>query len=419
MFKKFIKFNILTVALFYFLFYNNVRAYEYIDSKNESQINDMIVEIFDAKEQYEDLAGDDIKSELAVVHEATSNSYWWPIGSEETIEVNGIIYAKGDPLVTGITSNFGYREDPFNRGKKLHSGIDISDANSSNNVNIIASKSGVVVYPTADVQNNCPSSSSLSNCGGGYGNYVVIQHSDGNYTLYGHMYEGSITVKAGDSVEQGQVIGKMGSSGNSTGNHLHFEVREGQNAYSATVDPLNYVSADTPRMIFSGSGKIYDFINSYEGNTGIVGDSYKIINIGDGMRSVGHGVTLENCWQYFQKYGYEVRNLSVGDTLPISIVDQVELDIIDYNRNYIENTISDNSIKLEIYQIDALISQMYNMGNISGFVNAYKKYGNTQEFFENWFFRGTSPGSGFEAGLSKRRKAEWTLFHTGEYVYAS
>ena len=75
-----------------------------------------------------------------------------------------------------------------------------------------------------------------------YGNYIIIQHSDGNYTLYAHLHENTIKVKAGDSVEQGQVIAKMGSSGNSTGTHLHFEVREGQNASSAKVDPLDYVS---------------------------------------------------------------------------------------------------------------------------------------------------------------------------------
>ena len=72
-----------------------------------------------------------------------------------------------------------------------------------------------------------------------YGNYVIIQHTDGNYTLYGHLYQNSITVVAGDSVRQGQVIGKMGSSGQSTGPHLHFEVRTCP-SFGCTTNPLDY-----------------------------------------------------------------------------------------------------------------------------------------------------------------------------------
>lgn len=62
---------------------------------------------------------------------------------------------------------------------------------------------------------------------GGYGNYVVIDHGNGYQTLYGHMVTGSILVKAGDRVKQGQRIGTMGSTGRSTGTHLHFEVKKG------------------------------------------------------------------------------------------------------------------------------------------------------------------------------------------------
>ena len=60
---------------------------------------------------------------------------------------------------------------------------------------------------------------------------------------------------------------------------------------------------------------------------------------------------------------------------------------------------------------------MYNTGNINGFADSYKKYGNTQELFDNWFFRCIMRGSIFEAGLTRRRHSEWALFHTGEYVY--
>lgn len=60
--------------------------------------------------------------------------------------------------------------------------------------------------------------------GGGYGNYVVIDHGNGYSTLYGHMLNNSVVVKAGDKVSQGQKLGTMGSTGRSTGTHLHFEI---------------------------------------------------------------------------------------------------------------------------------------------------------------------------------------------------
>lgn len=422
MFRKILKLNIVFISLFLFKM-SVIEAYDFIDSNNSTGVGEMINEIYDAKQQYEDLAGE--AEETIEIYDATSTSYWWPIGSSETTESNGKLYATGNPETVSITSEFGYRDDPFNRGKKLHSGVDISGGSGQASVNIIASKSGIVVYPTADVSNNCPSSTSLSDCGGGYGNYVIIQHSDGNYTLYGHMYENSITVKAGDNVEQGQVIGKMGSSGNSTGDHLHFEVREGQNTSSATTDPLTYISAEKPRLIITtntgstttGGGDILAWLNSWEGHTRIDGDYYIVENIGDGVRTVGGGITLENNVSGFKKYGIDVNNYPEGSKIPISIVDQLELEVIDSKRNYIQGVLSDNSIVLAENQIEALISQMYNTGNINGFSSAYKQYGNTDAFYNNWFFRAIMRGTKFEAGLTRRRNAEWSLFHTGEYVY--
>ena len=70
--------------------------------------------------------------------------------------------------------------------------------------------------------------------GGGYGNYVVIDHGNGYETLYGHLLNNSIVVKAGDKVAQGQKVGMMGSTGRSTGMHLHFEIKKS----GGNVDPL-------------------------------------------------------------------------------------------------------------------------------------------------------------------------------------
>ncbi len=96
--------------------------------------------------------------------------------------------------------------------------------------------------------NQCGWGSLDSRCGpsgyGGYGNVVVIKSYDSNntpyYTYYAHMTGGSVTVNVGDTVVAGQVIGKVGSSGSSTGAHLHFEVRYGSNDKISRVNPLEF-----------------------------------------------------------------------------------------------------------------------------------------------------------------------------------
>lgn len=191
------------------------------------------------------IGGGNGDSSLSYSDIGSSTSYWWPVGSSETETIDGKLFANGNPVDTVITSSFGTREDPFTGEISSHSGVDIASSLRIGTVNIIAVKDGTVIYPTTGSVTNCVSNSNLDSCGGGYGNYVMIEHSDGTSTLYGHMYENSITVKAGDVVKQGQVIGKMGSSGRSTGTHLHFEVRVNGNQ----VEPLNYVSKENPRPI--------------------------------------------------------------------------------------------------------------------------------------------------------------------------
>ncbi|HCA86335.1 MAG TPA: peptidase, partial [Streptomyces sp.] len=75
---------------------------------------------------------------------------------------------------------------------------------------------------------------------GSYGNQVVIQHEDGKYSQYAHL--SSLSVSAGQSVEGGEQIGLSGSTGNSTGPHLHFEIRTSPD-YGSDVDPIAYLRA--------------------------------------------------------------------------------------------------------------------------------------------------------------------------------
>ena len=124
-----------------------------------------------------------------------------------------------------ITSPFGWRVHPVYNTKKFHSGIDIGG---SYGTAIMAAGAGVVIYTAKPVQGQ--------NTGGsGYGNYCIIDHGGGYTTLYGHMR--NVYVKTGQKVKSGQKIGEMGSTGTSTGAHLHFEVRKN----GSPVNPERYL----------------------------------------------------------------------------------------------------------------------------------------------------------------------------------
>ena len=410
------KIIIIIVVFSSFIFpISNIFAYDYIDSSNEKNVEDMVRNAYELKEQYEDLAGKMEEEDEVAVEDVTSDYYWWPIGSAETQTSDGKEFASDTPETVTITSPFGNRPDPFGSGATVfHSGLDIAGGRGMNYVNIIAAKDGTVVFSSKDGE-VCPSGSHTSTCGGGYGNYIIIQHTDGNYTLYGHLYENSLTVKQGDSVKQGQVIAKMGSSGNSTGAHLHFEVREGQNEYSATVDPLNYIDPDNPRPT-NASSDLVKYIEGWEGHTEIIGDSYKVVNIGDGVLTVGSGVVLDYQASRFKARGIDVSNYGVGSTIPISIVDSIEGEIIGEMKSSVESILASNNVTLKPHQVDALVSFYYNLGNINGFCDAYKKYGDTEALYNNYFSNYVHVNGEVWQGLVRRRKGEWNLFHTGDYT---
>ena len=199
--------------------------------------NRMANDVFDYIDSYLEFIGEE--EDETSSSSCDGNSYWWPIGSNETTSVGGALFAGGDPVATVITSYFGGRIHPITGEKSNHTGTDIASYGGAN-LNIIAVQSGTVIYPTKNDKVNCSSSGNDLSCGGGYGNYVMIQHADGNISLYAHLYENSITVSAGDQVGQGQVIGKMGSSGRSTGTHLHFEIRKAS-GYGNDLDPTKYI----------------------------------------------------------------------------------------------------------------------------------------------------------------------------------
>lgn len=122
------------------------------------------------------------------------------------------------PSCNIVTSKFGMRYHPISKSYAMHYGVDIGG---SYGVSIIAADGGTVI---------------TSKYSSSYGNYIVISHGNGKTTLYAHM--SSRLVKEGATVTQGQTIGKLGSTGASTGPHLHFEVT----VNGSRVDPLKYFS---------------------------------------------------------------------------------------------------------------------------------------------------------------------------------
>ncbi len=128
------------------------------------------------------------------------------------------------PGFNNVTSSFGWRVHPIFKTRKLHTGIDIGRNGSSpiNGAAIVAAGAGKVIWAGAR---------------SGYGNVVMIDHGNGVVTLYAHQQSGGIKVSNGATVKKGQRIGTVGSTGFSTGPHLHFEVRVNGNP----VNPMNYL----------------------------------------------------------------------------------------------------------------------------------------------------------------------------------
>jgi len=158
------------------LFSNEIFKRKEIDNKNNN--------IFSSKE------------EKASLNKTFSNSFIWPIKEEFK-----------------ISSNYGWRSN-----KRFHDGIDLT---ARPGTHILASRSGKVIYSDNRI--------------GGYGNMVIINHFDKMYTVYAHNEKN--IAKFGDLVKQGEPIAVIGSTGRSTGIHLHFEIRKGK--YS--VNPLKYL----------------------------------------------------------------------------------------------------------------------------------------------------------------------------------
>lgn len=155
---------------------------------------------------------------------------------EKVEEVGEIIYNGEFPIPVEnfikVTSKFGNRE-AHGVVHSNHTGIDLCGSLGSR---VMAVKEGEVTH---------------AGWQGGYGNCVEIKHTDeqGNtfYTFYAHMRDNSLQVTKGQQVVTGQIIGTQGSTGNSTGDHVHFEIRKSSGTNKDTIDPAPYLFTEKER----------------------------------------------------------------------------------------------------------------------------------------------------------------------------
>jgi murein DD-endopeptidase MepM/ murein hydrolase activator NlpD len=156
-------------------------------------------------------------------------------GGSSVPETNSVVF----PLPEGtwvLSSPFGYRIHPITGVRKLHAGTDYGAADGTS---IMAVADGKVAS---------------SGHRGGYGNAIVILHTVGGKSyasLYGHMWDGHLYVQAGDTVTAGQHIADVGSNGQSTGPHLHLEIRP-NNDYNQVIDPHKWL-ADNGAVSIGGA----------------------------------------------------------------------------------------------------------------------------------------------------------------------
>ncbi len=171
--------------------------------------------------------------------QAMRKTFYWPIGSDETEERNGVIYADKEPASTTVESYYGNRKNALTGADEFHYGIDITGIDGV--TNIVAVYRGEVIA----VVGGC--SGGDTTCNEGYGNMIILSHANGDYTVYAHLASIDPSVTMGVSVDKGQLIGKLGSTGATNSANLHFELRKGGNSVEYAVDPLGEFNPSNPR----------------------------------------------------------------------------------------------------------------------------------------------------------------------------
>ena len=193
---------------------------QYVSSEDKKELE--VVTVSFVPQEYETSEKDEISSEILALEENKNildkelqDAIIEGVQLEKTIEeeVKSKLKSEDIEFITGIwplndykniSSGYGYRIHPITNVKSFHKGIDIP---APQDTDVLATDDGIV---------------SFSGYQNGYGNVVKIKHLDGKTTVYAH--NNSNVVKEGDIVKQGDIISKVGTTGNSTGNHVHFEI---------------------------------------------------------------------------------------------------------------------------------------------------------------------------------------------------
>ena len=428
----------------------------------------------DIKGMMSDYFKDDKKKTFTAEKTVTYNSFaWWPIGSLITKTINFrnkiIEFASNTPAYTSISSPFGYRTHPVT-GKQgtFHNGIDIPAAL---NTPVIACLKGTVV----EINNTCSTTGSKG-CGSGYGNYVKVKTPSGLSYLYGHLAKDSIKVSVGGEVEQGQVLAGVGSSGTSTGYHLHAAIITTAGEF---VNPLDYLDPNNTRGVITstapstGSGKIDDsgipdqWKNAFKFiafNEGGFSESNKVICSLDKLPTSRYGTLLYHRKEVYANNGFDLVNIPVYekvekngkisfnklpdysnycsdielydengnaiekgrfvDEIPEKVAKAGFVDLMEYFANDVKKWASKNGVTLSKNQVDAIVSLSWSgPAALEKFKEMYKKYGyNNEKICSNWWrsylvtsSAAEAQGNNVNEGLKNRRNRECNLFLTGDY----
>ncbi|MBP5273226.1 MAG: peptidoglycan DD-metalloendopeptidase family protein [Clostridia bacterium] len=194
---------------------NSLNTYINGLDENSEELNNYIAKARAQQQAYMNQVNANLAVTASTGNGAYSGTFIWPVAGSGTY----------------VSSGYGSRWGSF------HYGIDITGGGGS--AAIVAAAAGRVTIASNTCSHNYGKNYNCG-CNGGYGNYVVIDHGNGLLTYYGHMARA--IVGAGTYVQQGQQIGNMGSTGYSTGPHLHFEVRvnDGTSRSVAARNPMNY-----------------------------------------------------------------------------------------------------------------------------------------------------------------------------------
>lgn len=281
--------------------YENMKELDEAMSDDQSVYDEYYESVVEVRERIVDeikenirLFNNDYTTEVNY-HSSTVNKFYYPIGSSETEEKNGKLYASGDPVDSYIVKN-------YNRGS--YEGIDIAVLGDS--AYVIAIKSGVV----SKVVTKCTEGD--KNCNDGYGNMVVLTHSDGSTSTYAFLSK--VLVEEGQSVSQGEILGYTGKTGAATENSVHLEISISS---GTRVNPNIYISSSNPRPKISSL-------------TSIEGDSHSqtvCLSLREaGISYEGIAGMMANIW--FES-SYRSDNLENSYETSLGLVDEVYTQQVD------------------------------------------------------------------------------------------